>query len=317
MAEISVVIPTENSVNNIDALLLSVFVQSLQDTEIIIVDNASTDGTVKLLDRYTKFDTRVKCIKLTDKTNITDCCRIGVEKATSPYVYFMNGTKYVYIGQGCLQRLLENIRRYDSDLVYSPCAIVNTSTFDVLPTYQVRPEKFVQQPVFNHNDISSYLLFRLYLAPWAKLYKREFLNKIDFLPFEETFFLECLFKAQKISYDLYNLYGCHYTAKDWEMPNVLDEAKANLELLRKCNVYEKYKTAYIYHKMRGLWLGIMYAPAEQKEVLFEQMKNEFADEDFSQYDFNVLRKEDLYWVMRGIKNVNFDDFKKMYLENVV
>lgn len=317
MAEISIVIPTENSVNNLDALLLSVFVQSLQDTEIIIVDNASTDKTVDLIDRYTKFDKRVKSIKSDKKLNIIDCCRIGVENATSPYVYFINGTTYAYIGQGCLRRLYDNIRKYDTDLVYSPCAIVNALTFDVLPTYQIQPQKFIQKEVFDINDMPAGLLFRLYLAPWAKLYKREFLKKVDFLPFNETFFLECLFKAKKISYDLNNLYGCHMMPQDIKITDALAEEQANLELLRKYNAYDKYKTAYIYHKMRGMWLEIMKAPNEQKEALFEQMKKEFINEDFSQYDFNVLRKEDLYWFMRDIKNVNYDSFKAMYLENRV
>lgn len=315
MSEVSIVVPTENSIDNVDALLLSVFVQSLQDTEIIVVDNASTDGTAKLLNHYAKFDNRVKVIELPEKTNIIDCCRIGTEKATSPYVYFMNGTQYVYIGQGCLQRLLDNIRKYDSDFVYSPCAVIDSQTFNVFPRYQIRTENFVQKEVFNINDVPSNLLFRLYLSPWAKLYRREFLKKVDFVPYEEAFFLECMFKAQRISYDLNNLYGRHCLSKDIEIPNPLMEERANLDLLHKYGLYEKFKTAYIYHKMRGLWLELMHAPDVKKAELLEQMKNEFANEDFSQYDFNVLRKEDLYWVMRDIKNISYDNFKVMYLEN--
>jgi hypothetical protein len=120
-----------------------------------------------------------------------------------------------------------------------------------------------------------------------------------------------------MSYNLNNFYLCHFKPKDLEFHNVAATERANLELLHKYHAFEKYKNAYIYHKMRCLWLAIMRAPDEQKENRFSELKTEFANEDFSQYDFNVLRKEDLYWVMRGIKNVNFDDFKKMYLENVV
>jgi hypothetical protein len=157
------------------------------------------------------------------------------------------------------------------------------------------------------------MLFRLYLSPWAKLYKREFLQKITWPKFEETFFLECLFKAKKISCDLNNLYYCNFSAKDLEMPNAAKEERANLKLLYKYKAFERFKTAYIYHKMRGLWLSIMRAPKKQKPRLFEVLKAEFKDEDFSQYDFNFLRKEDLYWAVRGIKDINYDEFKDMYL----
>lgn len=313
MAEVSIIIPTENSVNNIDALLLSIFVQSVQDTEIIFVDNVSKDGTKNLLDRYVKFDKRVQVIKLKKKVSLTECCRIGLEHATAPYIYFMNGTKFVYIGQGCLLRLLLNIQKYDSDFVYSPCGMIDKLTMVVIPLYQIASENFVQKTVFNADDIPSNLLFKMYLSPWAKLYKREFLQQITFPEFEETFFLDCLFKAKRISYDLKNLYAQHFVAQDLQNSNALAEEHANLEVLRKYKAFEKYKTAYIYHKMRCMWLGIMRAPMSEKPALFAELKIEFATEDFSKYDFNVLRKEDLYWAVQNAKNLNWDEFRSMYI----
>ena len=237
MAEVSIIIPTENSVSNIDALLLSIFVQSVQDTEIIFVDNVSKDGTRKLLDRYVKFDKRVQVVKLRKN--------------------FMNGTKFVYLSQGCLARLIDNIGKYDSDFVYSSCGMVDALTMKGFPTYQIKKENFVQKEVFSVADIPNNMLFRMYLSPWAKLYKREFLQKITFPKFEETFFLECIFNAEKISYDLENLYICHFTPQDLEFNNVAAIESANLEVLLKYNAFEKYKNAYIYHKMRCFWLGIM------------------------------------------------------------
>ncbi|MBP5353018.1 MAG: glycosyltransferase family 2 protein [Alphaproteobacteria bacterium] len=313
MAAVSIIIPTEDSVNNIDALLLSIFVQSVQDTEIIFVDNVSKDGTRKLLDRYVKFDKRVQVVKLRKKVSLTECCRVGLEHATAPYVYFMNGTKFVYINQGCLARLIDNAGKYDSDFVYSSCGMVDALTMDGIPLYQIPKENFVQKEVFSVADIPSDMLFKMYLSPWAKLYKREFLQKITFPKFEETFFLECIFNAEKISYDLDILYICHFTQKDLEFNNVAAIESANLEVLLKYNAFEKYKNAYIYHKMRCFWLGIMWAPIAQKQAMFAELKAEFADEDFGQYDFNVLRKEDLYWAVQNVKNLDWNDFKQTYI----
>ena len=313
MAAVSIIIPTENSVNNIDALLLSIFVQSVQDTEIIFVDNASKDDTCKLLDLYVKFDKRVQVVKLKKKISLTECCRAGLEHATAPYIYFMNGTKFVYINQGCLARLIDNAGKYDSDFVYSSCAMVNALTMEGIPLYQIPKENFVPKEVFSVADIPSDMLFKMYLSPWAKLYKREFLQKITFPEFEETFFLECIFNAEKISHDLENLYICHFTPKDLELKNVAAIERANLEVLRKYNAFEKYKTAYIYHKMRCFWLGIMWAPIAQKQAMFAELKAEFTNEDFGQYDFNFLRKEDLYWAVQNAKDLSWNEFKQTYI----
>ena len=313
MAEVSVIIPTENSADNLDALLLSIFTQSEQDTEIILVDNVSDDETLHLLERYRQFDKRVQVIKLKEKTSLTECCRIGMKKATAPYVYFMNGTKYVYLAQGCLARLLLNIRTFDSDFVYSTCLVVDAVNWTPLPFYQIKPENFVGKNVFNAGDIAADLLFRLYLTPWGKLYKKEFLEEMNFAPYEESFFLECLLRAKKITYDLANLYIYHMQPYGLVRKNVTAEEDMNAELLHKYGVFEKYKTAYIYHKMRCLWLNVMFAPTEEQRRLFEEMKAAFADEDFSEYDMHMLGKEDLYMAIVNTKRIGFEEFSKLYL----
>lgn len=313
MAKISVVVPIENSVDKIDAMLLSVFVQSEQDTEIIFVDNASTDGTLKLIERYTLFDKRVQLVSLKQKTTVLDCCYIGTQKANARYIYFIDGTKYVDLAQGCLARLLANIEAHNSDFVYSPCLIINPLDWSFSPLYQIRTDEFVQSKIFSEQDIPYNIIFRLSLSPWGKLYNREFLLKSDFPPYEETFFLDCILRAQKITYDLFNLYFCHNNQQELVRKSAVAEELANLELLQRYGVFEKYKTAYIFHKMRVMWLNIVYAEKNNQKSHFEELKSEFADEDFSRYDLEILRKEPLYQAVCNVKNLDYDEFKKTYL----
>ena len=313
MADVSIIITTENSAENIDALLLSLFVQSVQTTEIILVDNASTDDTLKLLDRYKKFDNRVQVIKKKTKNATEKLIKSGVKRASAPYIYIMDGTKFMYIGQGCLQRLLDNIRKYGSDFVYAPCGVINALTFETLPMYQIQPEKFVQQPVFQAEDIPSDMLFRMYLSPYGKLFNAEFLRKCAFAPANEAFFLDCLFKAQKISFDLHNTCVCHVLPKNLWRPHNLAEQREKLKILKKYHAFERYKNAYIYHKMRAAWLGIMQAPSAERQTMFTAMKEAFADEDFSKYDFNVLRTQDLYWAVQNALKLSWDEFAETYI----
>ena len=313
MAEASVIILSENSAAYLDALLLSVFVQSVQDVEIIIVDNVSDERTLKLLNNYAIFDERIKLIKNKTKKSLENCLKIGADKATSPYLMFLDATRHTYLAQSCLERQLYNIRKNNSDFVYMPCGVYDANTFEPTTIYQINPKDFVQKPVFTADDLPANIIFRMYLSPWAKLFKREFLQKISYLTYEEPFFLECLFKAERISFDLESLHALQAEIKDLRRPNVFDELKENKKVLLQFSKWERLKNPYIYHKMRNIWLEIMRAPMTEKPQIFEKMKAEFSKEDFSRYDFDFLRKEDLYWAIQNSVKLNWEDFKNLYI----
>jgi len=313
MAEVSAIIYSKNSADNLDALLLSVFVQSVQDVEIIIVDNASDEKTLKLLDNYALFDKRIKLIKNKENSTFTDCLKLGAEKSSAPYVIFLDATRHTYLAQSCLEQQLLNISKNKSDFVYMPCGVYDANTFKPTTIYQINPEDFVQTPVFAADDLPEKLVFRMHLSPWAKLFKRKFLQKISYIPYEEPFFLECLFKAERISFDLNSLYAHQAEVKDLRRPNVFEELQENKNVLVKFGEWERLKNPYIYHKMRNIWLEIIRAPMEEKPQIFEKMKAEFSKEDFSQYDFDFLRKEDLYWAIQNAIKLKWGDFKKLYI----
>ena len=64
--------------------------------------------------------------------------------------------------------------------------------------------------------------------------------------------------------------------------------------------------------MRVMWLNIVYAEKNNQKSHFEELKSEFADEDFSRYDLEILRKEPLYQAVCNVKNLDYDEFKKTY-----
>ena len=62
MPEISVIIPVYNTARFLSACLDSVLDQTFADTEIICVDDGSTDDSLQILRRYEKRDGRVKVL---------------------------------------------------------------------------------------------------------------------------------------------------------------------------------------------------------------------------------------------------------------
>lgn len=60
---ISVVLPTHNRVEFLEKAINSILMQTAKNFELIIVDDASTDQTAELLDKFIKIDARIRVIK--------------------------------------------------------------------------------------------------------------------------------------------------------------------------------------------------------------------------------------------------------------
>lgn len=61
---ISVVIPVYNTEKHLERCVDSVLNQSYKNLEIIIINDSSTDNSIKIIERYCNTDNRCKCINL-------------------------------------------------------------------------------------------------------------------------------------------------------------------------------------------------------------------------------------------------------------
>ena len=60
---VSILIPTYNSVDFVEDTVRSIMNQTYTNIEIVIVDDASTDGTMKILEKLSKEDKRIKLLQ--------------------------------------------------------------------------------------------------------------------------------------------------------------------------------------------------------------------------------------------------------------
>ena len=61
--KISLGLPVYNEIRFLNSTLQSIFAQTYEDFELIIVDNASIDGSFELLEKIAKEDSRVKLFR--------------------------------------------------------------------------------------------------------------------------------------------------------------------------------------------------------------------------------------------------------------
>lgn len=202
--KLSVIIPVHNAEKYIHATLDSVLNQSIQDLEVICVDDASTDSSVSLIKKYQQKDSRIFLLQ-NEKTCFAGACRNrGLKEARGEYVHFLDADDIVE--DSAYEKYYEIASAADADLVKgcSSCFDNDTGEISTTPLFSLeevsedafdRVLNFSQMPeVFSHISV----------VPWNAIYKRSFLLEKG-LQFnhlvcvnDRSFYSEAVFAADKI-----------------------------------------------------------------------------------------------------------------------
>lgn len=88
---VSIVVPVYNDEAYITRALDSCIGQTLKSIEVICVDDASTDKSIKMVKNYAKKDSRIRLIKQPKNLSALQARRVGIENATADYILFLDG----------------------------------------------------------------------------------------------------------------------------------------------------------------------------------------------------------------------------------
>ena len=95
MCDVSVVIPVFDVERWLPACLDSVLAQTLEDIEVICVDDCSPDGCAAILEGYAERDPRVRVITLETNSGQGVARNIGLGASKGKYVYFLDSDDMV------------------------------------------------------------------------------------------------------------------------------------------------------------------------------------------------------------------------------
>ena len=111
---ISIITTTKNSAQTIEATLRSVAEQSYQQFEYIVVDGASNDHTMNIIDRYRPIISHV--ISEPD-TGLYDALNKGIKIASGDYIGILNSDD-VYASKNTLEQVVEILTAKSVDALY-------------------------------------------------------------------------------------------------------------------------------------------------------------------------------------------------------
>jgi GT2 family glycosyltransferase len=87
---VSLIIVTYNNEKDIQQCLESLSQQTYQHYEIIIVDNASRDSTLKIIEEFTKINNKITTIRLDSNVGFAKGNNIGLQYAAGRYIALLN-----------------------------------------------------------------------------------------------------------------------------------------------------------------------------------------------------------------------------------
>ena len=162
MVKVSVIVPVYNVEKYIRKCLDSLVNQTLENIEIIIVDDGSTDTSKDIIKEYMD---KYKNIKYYQKENggLGDARNYGLQYATGKYIAFLDSDDYIRVRT--YQLMYEKAEKEDSDIV--EC--------NFYWTYQNRKRKDIGEKYFGKQEMFE----KARVIAWNKLYRKEMLDRAN------------------------------------------------------------------------------------------------------------------------------------------
>lgn len=207
----SIITPVYNASAFIQKAILSLHKQSVYEWELLVINDASTDNSLAILEEFAGNDARIRIVSLNLNGGQGKARNLALKKAKGDYILFLDADDY--LAKNALQQLITAIEKKPKIDVF----IWGFSTF-----FHARNKKakvfLPQKPdkVKGENPFQLGMLSRKgFLAyPWVYVVKKSFIKKY-ILRFSEGIFFEdiayttaLLFYAKKVF--VLRFVGYHY-----------------------------------------------------------------------------------------------------------
>ena len=215
--EVSIIIPLYNAEKYVEHTLMSLSQQTFTDFEAIIVDDCSTDDSVKIVQEFQQTEElkdKIKLVKLEKNGGISSTRNVGLRMSRGKYIMFVDDDDFLI--PTSVDTLVAMARKYNAEVVHTHSHYQNNKAIDEHDTdLNFAPYSFEQgnkdnlksPPHALTNDMTERVdnlsTYKLDWNVWGKLFDRDFLmlNNIHFpkIPYTEDllFCFQCLMYTKR------------------------------------------------------------------------------------------------------------------------
>lgn len=183
---ISIITITYNAAQTLERTILSIERQDYDAIEYIIIDGASSDGTLQIIQRHSA---RINHMVSERDSGLYDAMNKGLAAATGDYVWFINAGDEIFAND-TISRMFAN--NTDADVYYGDTAMTNMQG-DIIGGRRLGPPKELTWRDFRHGMLVSHQSF-IPRRTLCKNYNTHYRFSADF-----EWCVDILKRAKKIS----------------------------------------------------------------------------------------------------------------------
>ena len=321
---LSVIIPVYNVENYLNECLDSVTSQTLEDMEIICIDDGSTDNSPHILKEYSKKDKRIKIITKENGGQAT-ARNLGIKEAQGEYIAFVDSDDF--IEPTMFEKLYTKAKDNNLDIAMCKIATFDNQTEEIKDNvwyYMLGVFRDFDKDIFNHKDTREFTC-HIAVTPYNKIYKTTLLkeNNILFpegLIFEdEKFFYDTYLRAKRVSivdeflyYYRINRKGSTVdTIKDNDFSDIVPISKLIRETFKETNNYEDYKILLSNRFIHLQLARFTQTSQKYKKNFFNLLKSDLEEVLADRTIYDNLESDVKLRVDKIINSESLNEFEKL------
>lgn len=309
MPKVSVIVPIYNVEKYLEKCINSLLSQTLEDIQIILVNDGSKDNSGNIAKEYEKNNKNRIIYVEKENGGLSDARNYGLKYATGDFIAFLDSDDY--IEKNAYEEMYNKAIEENAD--YVECDFIWE-----FPN-KIRVDK--QYPYKNKKEMLSFVR----VVAWNKLIKRQLItdNNLEFpkgLRYEDVEFTYKLIPfINKFAY--VDKPFIHYVQRKGSIANVQNERTAEIftvldnviEFYKKNNIYEKYRDELEYNYARYLLCSSLKRMCKIKDktirekLLTESWKR--LNSNFPNWKENVILKTVNIGKNKYMRTVNKSTYK--------
>ena len=113
--KVSVIVPVYNVEKYLEQCILSLANQSLYDIQIILIDDNSTDTSLKIIQRYANKDKRIRVVHNKQNAGVATTRNVGLDNSDAEYIMFCDPDDWFDVDM--CKKMYDTITRDKTDIV--------------------------------------------------------------------------------------------------------------------------------------------------------------------------------------------------------
>lgn len=322
MVKISIIIPVYNSETYLSKCLDSVINQTLNEIEVICINDASMDNSLKILNYYSNLSNKVKIIDCKENKGQGNRRNLGINQAKGKYILFLDSDDWLEL-DAC-EKLFKRAEKTNVDLLlFDQIEHHENNTVKKRIYFKYNeinnPEEFIFDYTFNNNM----LVVGSYQTVWGKLHRTSFLkeNKILFpntrANEDVVFNAETVIKAERIAYFPEILYHYRrtgqistqnstiYTRKGFNLLPIFSKIE---HLLKIEGIFSELEVNFLTYKFNEAKIRLNSLNNSLSKEFYILLKKDFLRMDVSEDILSKLREDLSIFYNKIISSKDFDSF---------